>query len=432
MWNLDTKEVYRVSPLFSVAFWSPTAFILTHWTSLRWECWTRNACWNLLLEMSAVSFLLVLQRFTGHSTAVTTLCFATTRPPDSNGLYFLSGAAHDRLLSVWWAPHIPKNVRCRVSRRDSNITFVLSVAGKCGRMAKTRIQWFPSRWRTRRDTSTSSRPAAKKRSEVLRVWLLNQITSRCFCFFYPIVRSAWNVIVQTFSILLFDCVLLVLCTGNQAGGSVQGWAAASLRALFKRVRSCRSDLNLAGFWLSFVNGFLCSPPWWPPGSTALLSWCLVGWWQLHFLAVRNSKGHYLKCVASASATRPCKKPLSPSCTVQLADTRDSPAPIPLLAAALGADARSVMLAYGSHLQPAMERAVSVGDAPCVMFSQKEAVGWFERLCSVGWAAHRKQNAQLKKKSCFMFRWCRHFVFHFADPKYLFLTGCFLHTIHSGN
>lgn len=41
------------------------------------------------------------QKFTGHSTAVTTLRFATTRPPDSNGLYFLSGAAHDRLLSVW-------------------------------------------------------------------------------------------------------------------------------------------------------------------------------------------------------------------------------------------------------------------------------------------------------------------------------------------
>lgn len=47
-----------------------------------------------------VSFL-SLQKFTGHSTAVTTLCFATTRSPDSNGLYFLSGAEHDRLLSVW-------------------------------------------------------------------------------------------------------------------------------------------------------------------------------------------------------------------------------------------------------------------------------------------------------------------------------------------
>uniref|UniRef100_A0A672HSF5 Small-subunit processome Utp12 domain-containing protein n=1 Tax=Salarias fasciatus TaxID=181472 RepID=A0A672HSF5_SALFA len=43
----------------------------------------------------------VYRKFTGHSTAVTTLRFATSRPPDSNGLYFLSGASHDRLLSVW-------------------------------------------------------------------------------------------------------------------------------------------------------------------------------------------------------------------------------------------------------------------------------------------------------------------------------------------
>uniref|UniRef100_A0A8B9KJ45 WD repeat domain 43 n=1 Tax=Astyanax mexicanus TaxID=7994 RepID=A0A8B9KJ45_ASTMX len=41
------------------------------------------------------------RKFTGHATTITTLCFATNRPPDSNGLYFVSGAAHDRLLSVW-------------------------------------------------------------------------------------------------------------------------------------------------------------------------------------------------------------------------------------------------------------------------------------------------------------------------------------------
>ncbi|MGH0156418.1 UNVERIFIED_CONTAM: hypothetical protein FKN15_052245 [Acipenser sinensis] len=45
----------------------------------------------------------VYRRFTGHATAVSTLCFISTRPPthDMEGLYFLSGAAHDRLLSVW-------------------------------------------------------------------------------------------------------------------------------------------------------------------------------------------------------------------------------------------------------------------------------------------------------------------------------------------
>lgn len=61
--------------------------------------------------------------------------------------------------------------------------------------------------------------------------------------------------------------------------------------------------------------------------------------------------------------RPCKKPLSPSCTVQMSDTKDSPVPIPLLAAALRADTRSVLLAYGNHLQPVMEKVVSTQGAP---------------------------------------------------------------------
>ncbi|XP_075873068.1 WD repeat-containing protein 43 [Nelusetta ayraudi] len=160
MWNLDTKEVYR--------------------------------------------------RFTGHSTAVTTLCFATTRPPDSNGLYFLSGAAHDRLLSVW-------QVREDGKDKNSVVSFTLTDEPR------------------HIDLVTSS-----SKEEAVR--------------------------------------LAVVCKDGQLH-------------LFEH----------------FLNG-------------------------------------------------PCKKPLSPSCSVQLADTRDSPAPIPLLAAALGADSRSVLLAYGNHLQPVMERA----------------------------------------------------------------------------
>ncbi|XP_045919135.1 WD repeat-containing protein 43 [Micropterus dolomieu] len=159
MWNLDTKEVYR--------------------------------------------------KFTGHSTAVTTLRFATTRPPDSNGLYFLSGAAHDRLLSVW-------QVRQDGKDKNSVVSFTLTDEPQ------------------HIDLVTSN-----SKEEAVR--------------------------------------LAVVCKDGQLH-------------LFEH----------------FLNG-------------------------------------------------PCKKPMSPSCTVQMSDTKDSPVPIPLLAAALGADTRTVLLAYGSHLQPVMEK-----------------------------------------------------------------------------
>lgn len=60
--------------------------------------------------------------------------------------------------------------------------------------------------------------------------------------------------------------------------------------------------------------------------------------------------------------RPCKKPLSPSCTVQMSDTKDSPGPIPLLAAALRVGTQTVLLGYGNHLQPVMEKVVSTQEA----------------------------------------------------------------------
>ncbi|KTG04705.1 hypothetical protein cypCar_00025138 [Cyprinus carpio] len=53
---------------------------------------------------------------------------------------------------------------------------------------------------------------------------------------------------------------------------------------------------------------------------------------------------------------PCKKPLSPVCSLQVSTMKgDSPVPVPLLAAALRADRQNLMLAYGHHLQPVMEK-----------------------------------------------------------------------------
>ncbi|KAM3849553.1 LOW QUALITY PROTEIN: WD repeat-containing protein 43 [Diretmus argenteus] len=151
----------------------------------------------------------VYRKFTGHSTAVTTLRFATTRPPDSNGLYFLSGAAHDRLLSVW-------QVRQDGKDKNSVVSFTLTEEPR-------HIDLF---------TSTSKDQAVR---------------------------------------------LAVVCKDGQLH-------------LFEH----------------FLNG-------------------------------------------------PCKKPLSPSCTVQMSGTEESPVPVPLLAAALGTDPQTALLAYGNHLQPVMER-----------------------------------------------------------------------------
>uniref|UniRef100_A0A3Q4ANZ9 Small-subunit processome Utp12 domain-containing protein n=1 Tax=Mola mola TaxID=94237 RepID=A0A3Q4ANZ9_MOLML len=157
----------------------------------------------------------VYRKFTGHSTAVTTLRFATMRPPDSNGLYFLSGAAHDRLLSVW-------QVREDGKDKNSVVSFTLT-------------------------------------EEPQHIDLVTSNTKE------EAVRLA------------------VVCKDGQLH-------------LFEH----------------FLNG-------------------------------------------------PCKKPLSPSCTVQMSDTKDSPMPIPLLAATLGANTQTVLLAYGNHLQPVIEKEINTAE-----------------------------------------------------------------------
>nr|XP_033791863.1 WD repeat-containing protein 43 [Geotrypetes seraphini] len=70
----------------------------------------------------------VYRQFTGHSTAVSSLMFITERPASDSqpfdgitGLYFLSGAVHDRLLSVW-------QVRSERKEKSAVITFTLTEA----------------------------------------------------------------------------------------------------------------------------------------------------------------------------------------------------------------------------------------------------------------------------------------------------------------
>ncbi|XP_053162484.1 WD repeat-containing protein 43 [Hemicordylus capensis] len=67
----------------------------------------------------------VYRHFTGHATSVSTLMFITVRPPNESqpfdgitGLYFLSGAVHDRLLSVW---------QVRSERKEKNAVMTFTV-----------------------------------------------------------------------------------------------------------------------------------------------------------------------------------------------------------------------------------------------------------------------------------------------------------------
>ncbi|XP_020648748.2 WD repeat-containing protein 43 [Pogona vitticeps] len=70
----------------------------------------------------------VYRHFTGHATAVSMLIFITLRPASENqpfdgitGLYFLSGAVHDRLLSVW---------QVRSDRKEKNAVMNFTVTNE--------------------------------------------------------------------------------------------------------------------------------------------------------------------------------------------------------------------------------------------------------------------------------------------------------------
>uniref|UniRef100_A0A8B9PQU7 WD repeat domain 43 n=1 Tax=Apteryx owenii TaxID=8824 RepID=A0A8B9PQU7_APTOW len=67
----------------------------------------------------------VYRHFTGHATSVSSLMFTTVKPMNENkpfdgitGLYFLSGAVHDRLLSVW---------QIRSDRKEKNAVMSFTV-----------------------------------------------------------------------------------------------------------------------------------------------------------------------------------------------------------------------------------------------------------------------------------------------------------------
>ncbi|KAM9635538.1 WD repeat-containing protein 43 [Trichechus inunguis] len=73
----------------------------------------------------------VYRHFTGHATPVSSLMFTTIRPPNESqpfdgitGLYFLSGAVHDRLLNIW-------QVRSEKKEKNAVMSFTVTDEPVC-------------------------------------------------------------------------------------------------------------------------------------------------------------------------------------------------------------------------------------------------------------------------------------------------------------
>ncbi|XP_006990765.1 WD repeat-containing protein 43 [Peromyscus maniculatus bairdii] len=115
-WHQDNDCIYSCSDDKYIVEWSiQTCKVKCKWkgdnSSVSSLCISPDG--KMLLSAGRTIKLWVLEtkevyrHFTGHSTPVSSLRFTTVRPKESQpfdgvtGLYFLSGAVHDRLLNVW-------------------------------------------------------------------------------------------------------------------------------------------------------------------------------------------------------------------------------------------------------------------------------------------------------------------------------------------
>ncbi|XP_037668592.1 WD repeat-containing protein 43 [Choloepus didactylus] len=116
-WHQDNGCLYSCSDDKHIVEWNTqTCKVKCKWkgdnSSVSSLCISPNG--KMLLSAGRTIKLWVLEtkevyrHFTGHATPVSSLMFTTIRPPNESqpfdgitGLYFLSGAVHDRLLNVW-------------------------------------------------------------------------------------------------------------------------------------------------------------------------------------------------------------------------------------------------------------------------------------------------------------------------------------------
>ncbi|KAF7253578.1 WD repeat-containing protein 43 [Varanus komodoensis] len=131
LWDLETKEVYRPDTPYTnyEGICGPPEPVSLIPSEGLWEL-----VFQEYLEANGkppdnccpiYHYYLLGMHFTGHATAVSMLMFITVRPSNENqpfdgitGLYFLSGAMHDRLLSVW---------QVRSDRKEKNAVMSFTV-----------------------------------------------------------------------------------------------------------------------------------------------------------------------------------------------------------------------------------------------------------------------------------------------------------------
>ncbi|GCC30719.1 WD repeat-containing protein 43 [Chiloscyllium punctatum] len=116
-WHQESDCLYSCSDDKHIVEWSvPTGKVKCKWKAEKGSisCLCLSPDGKMLLSAGRGIKLWdletkeVYRKFTGHATTVSSLAFATIRPPNDSqpfdgitGLYFLSGAVHDRLLNVW-------------------------------------------------------------------------------------------------------------------------------------------------------------------------------------------------------------------------------------------------------------------------------------------------------------------------------------------
>ncbi|XP_078398814.1 WD repeat-containing protein 43 [Cetorhinus maximus] len=116
-WHQENSCLYSCSDDKHIVEWSlPTGKVKCKWKAEKGSvsCLCLSPDGKMLLSAGRGIKLWdletkeVYRKFTGHATTISSLTFATIRPPSESqpfdgmtGLYFLSGALHDRLLNVW-------------------------------------------------------------------------------------------------------------------------------------------------------------------------------------------------------------------------------------------------------------------------------------------------------------------------------------------